>query len=129
MCVTVTLVFSFWITYTYAFIQKLTDIAVKTAEPNQNPIHSHRHFKQNWDFMMSPRHPGQLNTSHYSWHHSKGSLTLLTNHQSQSEKHPITLANPYMGNAGQHPHKWQEIELLEKMCSVWALERHLFIHS
>ncbi|TNN74309.1 hypothetical protein EYF80_015552 [Liparis tanakae] len=39
------------------------------------------------------------------WHHSKGSLTLLTNHQSQSEKHPITVANPYVDNAGQHPHE------------------------
>lgn len=34
-----------------------------------------------------------------------------------------------MGNAGQHPHKWQEIELLERTWSVWVLERHLFIHS
>lgn len=34
-----------------------------------------------------------------------------------------------MGNAGQLPHKWQEIELLERTWSVWALERHLFIHS
>lgn len=88
----------------------------------QNPMHSDWHFKQNWGWKMSPSHPGQLNTSHNSWHHSKGSLTLLTNHQSQSEKHPVTLANPYMGNTGQHPHKWQEIELRERMWFVWALE-------
>lgn len=78
---------------------------------------------------MSPSHPGQLNTSHYSWHHSKGWLTPLTNHQSQSEKHPVTSPNPYMSNVGQHPHKRQEIELLERMRSARAIEEYLFIHS
>lgn len=77
---------------------------------------------------MSPSHTGQLNTSHYGLASLERLITLLTNHQSQSEKLPLKLANPYMGNAGQHPHKWQEIELWERMWSVWALQRHLFIH-
>lgn len=86
--------------------------------------------KQKWGFVMSPGHPGQLNTSYYGL----ASLKRLINPSDQppdtvTKKHPATSTNPYMGNTGQHPHKWQEIELLERMWSVWALERCLFIHS
>lgn len=70
------LTYSWWIRTVY------THITPRTKPSNQ---HRHLDFKKR-GFVMWPSDSGQLNTSHWGWYYSKGSLTLLTNHQPHSEK-------------------------------------------
>lgn len=70
--------------YMYALIPKLSCIAVKIATA-QNLTNAHWHLKKrNWGCVMSPSHPGQLNTSHYRL----ASLKRLIN---PSDQPPVTI--------------------------------------
>ena len=77
---------SFAVLYKNASVHKLTYTAVRiTTAQKQNPIDSHPHLKKlNWGCVMSPSHPGQLNTSH----HGLASLKRLIN---PSDQPPVTI--------------------------------------